>query len=72
MKRVLISAMVMALGFGGTSMLGGCDREDTIKYEKKTETSDGKTVNKEEKVTKDKDTGTVTKTETKDVKTKTD
>ena len=65
MKRLMISAIAMSLAFG-SAMLVGC--EDTLEHEKTVESKDGKTKVEEKKTTVNDDTGTVTKTETKDVK----
>ncbi len=67
MKRLLISVLSCGLAFGGGSLLAGC--EDTLEHEKTVETKgDGSKVVEEKKTTANDSTGTVTKTETKDVK----
>ena len=66
MKRLMISVLSCGLVLGGAPLLVGC--EDTLEHEKKVETKDGQTKVEEKKTTVNEDTGTVTKTETKDVK----
>jgi len=66
MKRLIISTIAMSLAFGSGALIVGC--EDTLEHEKTVETKDGKTKVEEKKTTVNDDTGTVTKTETKDVK----
>ena len=66
MNRLMISAIAMSLAFGSSAMIVGC--EDTLEHEKTVESKDGKTKVEEKKTTVNDDTGTVTKTETKDVK----
>ena len=66
MKRLIVPLIACGLTFGGASLITGC--EDTIEHEKKVETKDGTTKVEEKKTTVNDDTGTVTKTETKDVK----
>jgi hypothetical protein len=66
MKRLMISAIAMSLAFGSGAMIVGC--EDTLEHEKTVENKDGTTKVEEKKTTVNDDTGTVTKTETKDVK----
>lgn len=65
MKRALLSALVVAMAFGGTPLIVGCDR--TVEHEKSVETKDnGGTAVKEKKVTENPNGGT-TVTEKKDV-----
>ena len=66
MQRLIISSLVLAISLGGIPLLTGCER--TIEHEKSVETKDnGGTVVKEKKVTENTETGTITKTERKDV-----
>ena len=66
MQRTIISSLVLAIALGGVPLVGGCER--TVEHQKSVETKDnGGTVVKEKKVTENTETGTITKTERKDV-----
>ena len=66
MQRLIISSLVLAISLGGIPLLTGCER--TVEHQKTVETKDnGSTVVKEKTVTENPNTGTVTKTERKDV-----
>ena len=64
MNRLMLSAVVL-LGLAGGSSLIGCDRTVAHTHTEDVK-SDGTSVSKDTKVTKNSD-GSVTKTETKDV-----
>ena len=66
MQRLIISSLVLAISLGGIPLLTGCER--TVEHQKTVETKDnGGSVVKEKKVTENPNTGTITKTERKDV-----